>query len=401
MPDTLLGLVLDRLDQIETPVLAHREITSFSTGDVGQLLASGVLRETAQATEIPRPARFPSGPDLVVRRTERGLFGVAAEDDYFAPLELVEDDVRQYEISVTKLAGEICRENGMDPGVPQHNDGLLTVGQKPMDGYGGLDVFLSCPNLHEEDLISRCRRLRSSSCSERVVVLTPRAVSLAPEKREAMAGMGVLLISLHASAATGSLSLPWGQITNRLGVDSTAHDFVFQNEGRTWLVVYDGVRKSVPDQKGMEYIAYLLNNPGHEFPALTLRRLIDGVQVVEGSAGEMADNRALGDYRREYREIEMDLEQARADNDLGREQQLSEKREALTVEIGRATGLGGRKRQAGDPQERARSAISKSIRRALDAIEPIHEPCALHLRNFLKIRTSLAYTPDQPITWRT
>lgn len=178
---------------------------------------------------------------------------------------------------------------------------------------------------------------------------------------------------------------------------------VFKNQGKTWLVVYEGVPKSVGHSIGMTYICSLLQSPGREAHAITLRSLVmnKGDLLLSSSGGEMLDYKALKEYRERLRDIEEELREAESNNDLARKVPLKEELEALTAEIGRATGLSGRKRTGTDDRERARQAVSRAIYRALDAIKKEHEPLWQHLNNSLKIGGFLSYSPDRSVSWTT
>jgi hypothetical protein len=220
LTETLLSFVLTRLDQIEAPIFLHREVEVFPSEEIGALLSDSILRETSKATEIPRPAHLPAGSDLIVRRTTRGLFGVAGEDGYFDPVPLTEDDVRQYEISISKLADKLRRENGINGTGGENHRGLISLGQKFINGFGTFDVYLSLPNEDEATFLSRCQRLRRSSSEQKVVLLTPRGVSISPEGRQILDLSGVIVDSLMPYALKGSLTLNW---VNVAGYSSTGH----------------------------------------------------------------------------------------------------------------------------------------------------------------------------------
>ena len=178
---------------------------------------------------------------------------------------------------------------------------------------------------------------------------------------------------------------------------------LFQNQGKTWLTVYDGIPRSIADSKGMRYIAHLLQNPGQEIHAATLRAVVAGEEniLLLGSAGEVLSDRTLKEYRENVRELDEDIQEAESNNDLGRATKLKEVREAVTTEIARAVGLGGRNRKAADDFEHARQAVSATIYRAKKAIKKEHEPLWQHLDNCLKIGMFLSYQPDQPTNWQT
>jgi hypothetical protein len=405
--DTLVQFLLTRLDQLESPLFLGRELEAFPPSELAALMSEGLLRETTKASEIPRPAHLPAGGDLVVRQTSRGLFGVADEDDYFDPIPLTYDDVRQYEVSLPKLAARIRLENGISGSGYENHGGLIPLGQKGIDGVGTTDVYLALRNEDESAVRSHCRRLERSPGAQKVILLTPRGVSLSPEGRRVLDNTGVVVTSLMDAAAKGTLALTWDAVLGGPGI-GLAEEYpketrIFQNQGKTWLVVYDGVPKSVGDSTGMTYIRRLLQSPRQEAHAATLRGGVssDGGTPLLGSAGEVLDSQALREYKERISEIDEELAEAEANNDLARKGSLNEEREALYAEVGRATGLHGKNREASSDRERARQSVSAAIHRALRAIKKEHEPLWQHLHNSLKIGEFLSYQPDQSTAWIT
>ncbi len=189
----------------------------------------------------------------------------------------------------------------------------------------------------------------------------------------------------------------------RLERAATTNARVFQRQGRTWLVAYGSESRTIQHLKGMDYICHLLRNPDDEVHAITLRSAAAGRQgtPAAGSAGEILDSEALGNLRRRIAEIDQDLAEAEANHDLGRPPALQEEREALLAEVRRATGLGGRQRQAASDRERARQSVTQAIRRALEAIKKDHAALWRHLRKSLKTGEVFAYRPDDETPWST
>ena len=209
MAENLLQAVLVLLDQIESPVILHSEAIAHGQGVLADLLSQGVLRKTANATEIPRPVRYGPGPDLIVRQTAQGLFGVADEDLYFDPVPLTDDDVRQYEISLPGFVESLRRENDIH-GTGFHNDqGLIPLGQKTVPGHGAVDVYLSLPNGNEDAVIARCRRLATPSGNPCAALLTPCSLTLSTEARQILSSSCLFALSLMTVAAEGRLELNW------------------------------------------------------------------------------------------------------------------------------------------------------------------------------------------------
>jgi len=209
LAENLLQAVLVLLDQIESPVILHSEAIAHGQGVLADLLSQGVLRKTANATEIPRPVRYGPGPDLIVRQTAQGLFGVADEDLYFDPVPLTDDDVRQYEISLPGFVESLRRENDIR-GTGFHNDqGLIPLGQKTVPGHGAVDVYLSLPNGNEDAVIARCRRLATPSGNPCAALLTPCSLTLSTEARQILSSSCLFALSLMTVAAEGRLELNW------------------------------------------------------------------------------------------------------------------------------------------------------------------------------------------------
>lgn len=193
------------------------------------------------------------------------------------------------------------------------------------------------------------------------------------------------------------------RLSAELAEENPKDTCIFQKQGKTWFVAYDGVRMSIGDSRGMTYIRHLICRPGQETLAIILRGVgaPEGMTPIVGSAGEVLDGQALKEYREHLKDLEQDIREAEANNDVGTAERLKEEFEAFTAEIGRATGLGGRNRRAADDRERARQAVSVAIHRALNAIKKDHEPLWQHLDNSLKIGEFLSYQPDQPTSWTT
>ena len=184
--------------------------------------------------------------------------------------------------------------------------------------------------------------------------------------------------------------------------EGTQETRIFEKQGETWLVVFDGIPKSVRDMRGMHHIHQLLQNPWKKLHAAFLRSVVAGETEVAilGSAGKMHDKNALGEYRDRIVEIDEELAEAEANNDQARMAPLSKERAVLLDYIGGRTGLYGRSREASSDRKRARQSVSAAIHRALRKIKKEHPPLWQHLQRSLKTGEFLLYAPDPPISWR-
>jgi len=72
-----------------------------------------------------------------------------------------------------------------------------------------------------------------------------------------------------------------------------------------------------------------------------------GIHITSlGDAGEMLDEQAKAAYRRRLSELREELEDAKELGNVERAEQAEEEIDALTRELSRAVGLGGRNRRA-------------------------------------------------------
>ncbi|MFE9479528.1 transcriptional regulator [Streptomyces spororaveus] len=193
-----------------------------------------------------------------------------------------------------------------------------------------------------------------------------------------------------------------------LGTDTDGPD-AFVREGDYWTVVFDGRCVTARDSKGMHHLARLLAAPGREFHVLDLAAADTADPGAAaglartGDAGPLLDARAKQMYRRRLAEIEDDMEEARADNDIARQEQTELERGFLIGELTRAVGLGGRDRHAGASSERARAAVTQAVRKAIGRLRDVLPALGDHLDRTIRTGTYCAYIPDPrvPPSWST
>ena len=191
---------------------------------------------------------------------------------------------------------------------------------------------------------------------------------------------------------------------------------IFRREGDYWTVEFEGTVSRLKDVKGLHYIAHLLRHPGQEFHARDLVAL--GVERPETSgtlepgaaagsglsdAGPVLDAQAKAAYRRRLDELREELAEAGRFNDPGRAGRAREEMELLTEQLAAAVGLGGRDRKAVSDAERARLAVTKRIKAAIDRIRHANPALARHLAGAITTGYFCSYAPkaDSPASWST
>jgi predicted ATPase len=183
---------------------------------------------------------------------------------------------------------------------------------------------------------------------------------------------------------------------------------VFRREGELWLLSYAGIDAHLPDLKGLHDIARMLGSPGEEIHCLelaaaaaggTARTAADEGLGVQGHAGELLDERGRAEFKRRIADLREQVELAEAAGDSVRAERAQEELDGVTEALAAAFGLGGRARRAGDPAERARSAVTWRIRSAVSKVQAAHPELGAHLRSSVRTGTFCSYQPERPLRW--
>jgi hypothetical protein len=161
-------------------------------------------------------------------------------------------------------------------------------------------------------------------------------------------------------------------------------------EGEYWTVRGFAEVCRIKDSRGMQMLSALLEHREQELHVLDLSgaRISDG-----GDAGALLDAEARAAYEARARDLRSELQDAEACNDPGRIQRAQAELDALTTELSRAFGLGGRERRAGNAVERARSNVRRRIADAMSKIEDSAPAIGEHLRASIKTGIYCSYAP--------
>jgi hypothetical protein len=376
--------VLDRWLPAE---LAHLQPSgTWLTGLVGVIEAAAAVGHqdlAAQAYALALPyAELPTVVGLGVAclgSTERPL-GVAASlagrhDAAVAHLErAVVDNERlgncpMATISRAELAGALAQRAG-------------TAGGNPTDGKRA--QLLLARAATEGTSMGLCGRVASWEAQLEL---------LGQDERPAVRAVSPPVASAAPAAVPRSGAGTGGQASGH------REHGVIRREGRRWVVGLGGRRIRVPHRLGMTYLAELLAHPGLRIPAVTLAAM--GGEPGQHRPQDLLDDRARDAYAARARELASDVAEAESDNDLHRAERLRIELDALVDELESATGLGGRSRHFPDDVERARVAVQKAIKRAIEAIEDADPTIADLLRQTVATGTGCTYTPSPqtPVAW--
>jgi tetratricopeptide (TPR) repeat protein len=174
-----------------------------------------------------------------------------------------------------------------------------------------------------------------------------------------------------------------------------------RREGTGWIIGVDDHHVPVPDLVGMRYLAQLLTHPGQPIAALELAA--EGPVPAEPSHQPVLDGAAQAAYLARGRQLAERLAAAEADHDREAVAALQAELDALVDHVEAASGVAGRSRTFAGPAERARTAVRKAIRRAIDHIDTAHPGLADLLRATVSTGFTCLYTeaPHHPVRWST
>ena len=172
-----------------------------------------------------------------------------------------------------------------------------------------------------------------------------------------------------------------------------------RREGDVWAVDLDGRTARVRDSKVMHHLAVLLARPGIEVHSLELAGAPGS--VTSRDAAPLLDDRARTAYKQRLTDLAADLDEADAFNDSERSARIQAEIDALVDQLTSAAGLGGKARGTVTDAERARVAVRRAVKSALDRIVEAHPALGAHLTATVRTGTYCSYVPDpaSPVQW--
>jgi len=194
---------------------------------------------------------------------------------------------------------------------------------------------------------------------------------------------------------------------------------VFIRQGDYWKIHYQGEVAILKATRGLDCLCYLLRHPARDVhviellatpvdlpvPALlgNLREVgCDAVTVGLRDAGPTLDSQAKAEYKRRIDELRNDLEEAERFNDFYRVARTRSELDAISEQLAAAVGLGGRDRRFSSGAERARSAVTKRIKEAINRIGKVMPALGAHLVARIKTGYFCSYNPhpDRFVAWK-
>ena len=179
---------------------------------------------------------------------------------------------------------------------------------------------------------------------------------------------------------------------------SVIHDeeALFVHQGDYWKISYQGKHTILKATRGLRCLSCLLRHPGREFHVRELIAFLAECPVTssQGETDAILDSKAKTEYKLRLDDLRSDLEEAERFADDYRAAKVRAEIDLLAQQLAAAVGLGGRDRRASSDSERARSAVTKRIKEAINRIGTAIPTLARHLSAQVKTGYYCSYNPD-------
>ncbi|MHB8512699.1 MAG: ATP-binding protein [Actinomycetota bacterium] len=181
-------------------------------------------------------------------------------------------------------------------------------------------------------------------------------------------------------------------------VASASHATMLR-EGDYWTLSHAGSVTRLRSSRGLEHLSKLVVAPREEIHALDLLGSNPDRGALKQDSIPMLDEEAKRAYKRRLSDAQAELDEARSFNDEGRAERLESEIEAIVAELKASVGLSGRDRVSDSSSERARIAVTKSVRSAIEKISSEIPSLGEHLAASIRTGTFCSYDPIAPLTW--
>ena len=117
--------------------------------------------------------------------------------------------------------------------------------------------------------------------------------------------------------------------------------------------------------------------------------------------GALLDAQAKTAYKRRLAELREELAEAEANSDIGHATRARKEIAVISEQLAAAVDLGGRDRPGAADAERARLAVTKGIKAAIEKIRASDSALGRHLATSVKTGYFCSYAPDPQrlVTW--
>ncbi|MBI3861139.1 MAG: hypothetical protein HY290_04505 [Planctomycetia bacterium] len=203
-----------------------------------------------------------------------------------------------------------------------------------------------------------------------------------------------------------------------------AQSNAFRMQGNDWFVHYDGCSFHLPDLIGAVYIHALLQKPKTGFTPHQLQglrnesRLDPSMRSSRGAAqlrddpnverpsetsvgGPVSNHVALEEINERRKEIDVEIEKAKRNEDQAELTHLQVEKEGLLKELRIVKNPAGKLRNFQPQTKNERDAVIKAMKLAVKKIGRKNKELEEHLCNSLQYKDLIEYRPDRDVSWET
>lgn len=197
-------------------------------------------------------------------------------------------------------------------------------------------------------------------------------VALIDRRHAAVTAVTAATAATAATAVTAATAPP---------AKAARRTFAIAREGEYVAITTDRGLLRFKATRGFHYLAQLVDAAGADVHVLAL---VGATDADRGDAGEVLDGTALRAYRARAEALRDMIEDAEARGDADRAEHARGELDALATELTRGTGLGGKPRRAESAVDRARSAVQRRIKDAIDRIAEADAELGTWLRRVVR-----------------
>ena len=198
-------------------------------------------------------------------------------------------------------------------------------------------------------------------------------------------------------------------------IPSTHEECLFLHQNDYWIIRYQSHTAFLKSTRGLCCLAVLLHNAGREFHVSELLARPLGASTLAAAVAvhghvmgglyagiPVLDAKAKAECKRRLNELRQDLNEAERFNDPHRKTEAQNELRAISEYLASAIGLGGRDRKTCSDIERARCAVTKCIRKAIQKIGDTIPSLGYHLATRIKTGYFCSYNPhpERPVNWK-
>lgn len=292
-PDTLLRLLIERLDAEPAPVLSGVEVARYPATERERLLELRLLVETAQLDELGPCECGTDGCWQSVHRDAGGLWAICPSGN-LRPRAITEDEVRQFRIEVGNVHALLREVNRLDgDAITEFTRTICFLGRASLDGRHVPVVLARCLSIRSAE--SALLVIRARLPDKPLITLTPTTHALDLHTHHYLTADGLIfatMAELQASADSLLLDRPRLESLLRpkslavaeavLRVDEAGHDAHFRGVAltmppRAFQLLVLLARQAAAGDKGWvkRETIYAMFWPGEDVKMMIYRRQID------------------------------------------------------------------------------------------------------------------------------